>query len=178
MVDAKSPFTADHSRRVTLYTDMIAEQLGLAPDHRRWLRRAALLHDLGKLSVSNAILDKPAKLDADEWAKVRAHSWQSERILERIDVFRDIAPITGAHHERLDGKGYPSGLTADQLCLEVRILSVADVFDALSAERPYRAALPIARVFEIMQGDIGTALDGDCVLALQLALARLQSAAA
>ena len=178
VVDAKSPFTADHSRRVTLYTDMIAEQLGFTPGHRRWLRRAALLHDLGKLSVSNAILDKPAKLDAEEWAKVRAHSWHSERILERIAAFRDIAPIAGAHHERLDGKGYPYGLTAEKLSLEVRILSVADVFDALSAERPYRAALPIARVFEIMQSDVGTALDGDCVAALQLALARLQSAAA
>ena len=178
VVDAKSPFTADHSRRVTLYTDMIAEQLGFAADHRRWLRRAALLHDLGKLSVSNAILDKPAKLDPDEWAKVRTHSWHSERILERIAVFHDIAPIAGAHHERLDGKGYPYGLAGPALCLEVRILSVADVFDALSAERPYRAALPIARVFEMMQADIGTALDGECVSALQLALARLQSVAA
>ena len=178
VVDAKSPFTADHSRRVTLYTDMIAEQMQLAPDHRRWLRRAALLHDLGKLSVSNTILDKPAKLDPDEWTKVRAHSWHSERILERIAVFRDIAPIAGAHHERLDGKGYPYGLMAGDIGLEVRILSVADVFDALSAERPYRGALPIARVFEIMTADIGTALDGDCVAALQFALARLQAQAA
>ena len=178
VVDAKSPFTADHSRRVTLYTDLIAEELGFTPDHRRWLRRAALLHDLGKLSVSNTILDKPAKLDPDEWAKIRAHSWHSERILERIAVFRDIAPIAGAHHERLDGKGYPYGLVASDLGLEVRILSVADVFDALSAERPYRPALPIARVFEIMQADIGTALDGECVAALQRALARLQSVAA
>lgn len=178
VVDAKSPFTADHSRRVTLYTDMIAEELGLTTDHRRWLRRAALLHDLGKLSVSNQILDKPAKLDPEEWAKVRAHSWHSERILERIGVFRDIAPIAGQHHERLDGKGYPYALTAEELCLEVRILSVADVFDALSAERPYRAALPIATVFAIMEKDVGTALDGRCVAALQSSLARLQAAAA
>ena len=171
VVDAKSPYTADHSRRVTLYTDMIAEQLGRAADHRRWLRRAALLHDLGKLSVSNSILDKPAKLDAAEWVKVRAHPRQSERILERIGVTRDIAPICGAPHERLDGKGCPNGLTADDLCLKVRILTVADVFDALSAARPYRAALPIARAFEIMQADIGIALDGDCVAALQPAFA-------
>lgn len=177
VVDAKSPFTADHSRRVTLYADMIAEELGFTPDHRRWLRRAALLHDLGKLSVSNRILDKPAKLDADEWASVRAHSWHSERILERIAALRDIAPIAGAHHERLDGKGYPCGLSGEALCLEVRILSVADVFDALSAERPYRAALPITQVFEIMDKDIGTVLDGDCVAALKSGLSRLQSVA-
>jgi HD-GYP domain-containing protein (c-di-GMP phosphodiesterase class II) len=178
VVDAKSPFTADHSRRVTLYTDMIAEELGLAPDHRRWLRRAALLHDLGKLSVSNRILDKPAKLDAAEWASIRAHSWHSERILERTSAFRDIAPIAGHHHERLDGTGYPYGIAAEDLCLEVRILSVADVFDALSAERPYRAALPIAQVFEIMDKDIGTAFDGTCVAALKSGLARLQTQAA
>ena len=177
VVDAKSPFTADHSRRVTLYTDMIAEQMGLPADHRRWLRRAALLHDLGKLSVSNRILDKPSKLDAGEWATVRAHSWHSERILERTSAFRDIAPIAGQHHERLDGKGYPYGLSGDALCLEVRILSVADVFDALSAERPYRGALPIAQVFEIMEQEVGAALDGACVAALRSALARLQAQA-
>ena len=178
VVDAKSPFTADHSRRVALYTDLIAEELGFSPQHRRWLRRAALLHGLGKLSVSNRILDKPAKLDPDEWASVRAHSWHSERILEKISAFRDIAPLAGQHHERLDGKGYPYGLSADALCLEVRILSVADVFDALSAERPYRAALPIAQVFEILDSDAGTALDGACVAALKSGLTRLQTAAA
>lgn len=176
VVDAKSPFTADHSARVTLYADIIAEELGLTQDHRRWFRRAALLHDLGKLAISNQILDKPAKLDADEWLSVKSHPWHSERILERLPAFADIAPIAGAHHERLDGKGYPGGLVADQISLEMRILTVADVFDALSAARPYRDAMPLDQVFGILETDIGTAFDGACVAALQLGIARLQAA--
>ncbi|MBU4531477.1 MAG: HD domain-containing protein [Hoeflea sp.] len=175
VVDAKSPFTADHSNRVTLYTDMIAEEMGLSPDHRRWLRRAALLHDLGKLGVSNQVLDKPGKPDADEWTSIRRHPAQSEAILRRVHAFHDIAPIAAAHHERLDGKGYPYGLKGDEICLEARILTVADVFDALSAERPYRAAMPISRALAILDTDAGTAFDPACIAALKSGLARLNA---
>ena len=173
VVDAKSPYTANHSSRVMFYTDMIAEELGLAPDHRRWLRRAALLHDIGKLAVSNQILDKPGKLDDQEWQSVRSHPWHSERILERVSAFADIAPIAGAHHERLDGEGYPYRLRGDEIVLEVRILTVADVFDALAAERPYRAAMPVAKALAILRQGIGAAFDGDCVGALARGLVRL-----
>jgi HD-GYP domain-containing protein (c-di-GMP phosphodiesterase class II) len=173
VVDAKSPFTANHSSRVMFYADMIAEELDLAPDHRRWLRRAALLHDIGKLAVSNQILDKPGKLDDQEWQSVRSHPWHSERILERVSAFADIAPIAGAHHERLDGEGYPYRLRGDEIVLEVRILTVADVFDALAAERPYRAAMPVARALAILRQGIGAAFDGDCVEALARGLVRL-----
>jgi HD-GYP domain-containing protein (c-di-GMP phosphodiesterase class II) len=178
VVDAKSPYTADHSNRVTLYTDLIAEELGLSDDHRRWLRRAALLHDLGKLGVSNQVLDKPGKLDEAEWAAIRSHSYHSERILERVSAFADIAPVAGAHHERLDGKGYPYGLAGEEICLEARILTVADVFDALSAERPYRAAMPIAQALAILDKDTGTAFDAGCVAALKAGLSRLDAAVA
>ncbi len=178
VVDAKSPYTADHSNRVTLYTDLIAEELGLDEDHRRWLRRAALLHDLGKLGVSNQVLDKPGKLDEAEWAAIRRHSYHSERILERVSAFADIAPVAGAHHERLDGKGYPYGLKGDEICLEARILTVADVFDALSAERPYRPAMPISQALAILDKDTGIAFDADCVAALKAGLARLDAAIA
>ncbi|MCY0093157.1 HD-GYP domain-containing protein [Hoeflea ulvae] len=174
VVDAKSPFTADHSNRVTFYTDMIAEELGLDQAHRRWLRRAALLHDLGKLAVSNQILDKPGKLDAGEWAAIKNHPAQSEAILRHVSAFADIAPIALAHHERLDGKGYPHGLEGDEICLEARILTVADVFDALTAERPYRAAMPIAGALAILDGDSGSAFDPVCIAALKSGLGRLQ----
>ncbi len=177
VVDAKSSFTADHSNRVTLYTDIIAEELDLADDHRRWLRRAAMLHDLGKLAVSNQILDKPGQLTEAEWVVIKSHPGLSQRILERIPVFSDIAAIAGAHHERLDGKGYPCGLAGYDLCLEVRILTVADVFDALSAERPYRPAMPIAKVFEILEKDIGSAFDAQCVAALKTGFLRLNAKA-
>ncbi len=177
VVDAKSSFTADHSRRVTLYADMIAEDLGFDAAHRRWLRRAGLLHDIGKLAVSNQILDKPGKPDPAEWQAIRAHPGHGEVILARVPAFRDIAPLAGSHHERLDGKGYPSGLAGDAICLETRILTVADVFDALSADRPYRPAMPIAAALAILDKDTGTAFDANCVAALKRGLARLTGAA-
>ncbi|EFL88498.1 HD-GYP domain-containing protein [Ahrensia sp. R2A130] len=173
VVDAKSPFTADHSNRVTLYADMISEELGLADNHRRWIRRAALLHDIGKLAVSNQVLDKPGKLDENEWKAVRLHPLISENILKRVPAFADMAQVAGAHHERLDGKGYPHGLAGDDIPLEARILTVADVFDALSAERPYRAAMPIEKALAILDEDTGTAFDGECVTALKRGLERL-----
>lgn len=175
IVDAKSPFTADHSNRVTLYTDMIAEELGLSAPHRRWLRRAALLHDIGKLAVSNQILDKPDKLNDQEWISVRSHPLLSQKILERAAAFADIAPVAGAHHERLDGKGYPYGLAGNEICLEARILTVADVFDALSAERPYRGAMPIAKALAILDKDIDVAFDPACVAALKRGLRKLEA---
>ncbi|NBN76730.1 HD domain-containing protein [Microvirga tunisiensis] len=178
IVDAKSPYTADHSNRVTLYADLIAEEMGLAPAHRRWLRRAALLHDLGKLGVSNQVLDKPGKLDDLEWAQVRSHPLASEKILARVAAFADIAPVAGAHHERLDGKGYPHGLSGEEVCLEARILTLADVFDALTAERPYRGAMPIARALAIIDADAGTAFDPACIAALKSGLKRLDAAVA
>ena len=178
VVDSKSPFTAGHSDRVALFTDMIAEQLGLSPEKRRFLKRAALLHDLGKLGVSNQILDKNGKLTDEEWQSVRRHPAQSQMILSRISAFQELARIAGDHHERLDGKGYPRGIAGDEISLETRIITVADIFDALTAERPYRAAMPVTKALEILRGDVGTAVDGRCFAALEGALARLERAAA
>jgi putative nucleotidyltransferase with HDIG domain len=175
VVDAKSSLTADHSRRVTLYADMIAEELGFDPQHRRRLRRAGLLHDIGKLAVSNRILDKPGKPDEAEWQAIRAHPVHGEAILARVPAFRDIAPLAGGHHERLDGRGYPRGLKGEEICVETRILTAADVFDALSADRPYRPAMPIAEALAILDKDTGAAFDADCVAALKRGLARLTS---
>ena len=107
VVDSKSPYTAGHSERVTVFSDLIAEQLAFAPEQRRWLKRAALLHDIGKLGVSNSILDKAGKLDAAEWAAMKMHAAFTETILSRMSAFSDLARVAGAHHERLDGKGYP-----------------------------------------------------------------------
>jgi HD-GYP domain-containing protein (c-di-GMP phosphodiesterase class II) len=173
VVDSKSPYTSGHSERVTLFTDLIAEQLGLSAGKRRWLKRAALLHDIGKLGVSNSVLDKPGKLDADEWAAMKLHAVYSEQILSRIDAFSDLATIAAAHHERLDGKGYPRGISADRITMETRIITTADIFDALTAERPYRAAMPVSKAFAIMAEDVGTAIDSVCFDALRRAVAKL-----
>jgi HD-GYP domain-containing protein (c-di-GMP phosphodiesterase class II) len=175
VVDSKSPYTSGHSERVTVFTDMIAERLNLSVERRRWLKRAALLHDIGKLGVSNTILDKPGKLDDNEWVAMRMHTVYSEAILSRITAFRDLAPIAAAHHERLDGEGYPRGLRGDQIAFETRIITTADIFDALTADRPYRAAMPIARAMAIMADSVGTAIDGRCFNALQQAVRRLDA---
>lgn len=167
VVDAKSPYTAGHSARVGLYTSLLSEDLGIPEARRRWLKRGALLHDLGKLGVSNSVLDKPGKLDEVEWASVQLHPGYTQRILGRIDVFAELAQVSGAHHERLDGKGYPLGLMGDQIVLETRIITTADIFDAITAERPYRAAVPVDKTLEIMGETVGTAIDADCYASLK-----------
>ena len=172
VVDSKSPFTSGHSARVADYVDALALDLGMAPARRRWLRRGALLHDVGKLGVSNAVLDKPAKLDADEWLSVQQHARHTEAILSRIGAFDELARIASAHHERLDGKGYPRGLMAEQISLETRIITTADIFDAISADRPYRGAVPVDETLAIMAESVGTALDPTCFEALQRVVAR------
>lgn len=173
VVDSKSPYTSGHSARVALYTDMIAEVLGLSAERRRWLKRGALLHDVGKLGVSNAVLDKPGKLDSEEWRAVQMHAAYTEQILSRIEAFAELAKIAGAHHERLDGKGYPRGISADEIALETRIITTADIFDAITAERPYRGAIPIPKALEMMAENVGTAIDASCFEALEQALQRL-----
>jgi len=178
VVDAKSPYTSGHSDRVALFADMIAEQLGLSDERRRWLKRAALLHDIGKLGVSNQILDKPGKPDEEEWAAIRRHPALGETILKRIGAFAELARVAGAHHERLDGKGYPRGLTEASIDLETRIVTTADIFDALTAERPYRGAMPVSKAFAIMDADTGTAIDPTCLAALKRGLKAVEQAAA
>ena len=173
-----SPFTAGHSRRVALFADMIGEELGRSEAQRRFLKRTALLHDIGKLGVSNQILDKPGKPDDEEWAAIRRHPALSEAILFKIGAFRDLSRIAGAHHERLDGKGYPRGLHGAEICEETRILTAADIFDALTADRPYRAAMSVSRALSIMLADLGTAIDSRCFHALARAMQKLEQAAA
>jgi HD-GYP domain-containing protein (c-di-GMP phosphodiesterase class II) len=173
VVDSKSPYTSGHSERVALYTDMIAETMGLSPERRRWLKRGALLHDVGKLGVSNSVLDKAGKLDIEEWAEVKLHASYTETILGRIGAFAELAKVAAAHHERLDGGGYPRGLSGDEISLETRIITCADIFDAITAERPYRAAIPVPKTLAIMAETVGTAIDADCFEALKRAIEKL-----
>ncbi len=171
VVDAKSPFTGGHSERVGAIAHAVSLRLGLDAAHARWVRRAALLHDVGKLGVSNTILDKPAKLDAVEWRAMQRHAAYTEEVLGRITAFRVMARVAGAHHERLDGQGYPRGLDSRHIRPETRIITVADIFDALTADRPYRGPMPVERALAIMDADVGTAIDAECLAALKAALA-------
>ena len=171
VIDAKSPYTARHSDGVARFAVLIAERLGFDPGDVRDLRRAGLLHDIGKLGVSSRILDKPGKLDEDEWKQMRRHPELTARILGQVEQLRDLAAMAAAHHERLDGRGYHLGLTAEQLGPAARVLAVADVAEALSADRPYRAGLAPDVVLDIISKDAGTALDADAFVALREAWA-------
>ena len=165
VVDAKSPFTYRHSERVAGFATSIAEYIGLSEAECVRVKRAALLHDIGKLAVPNRILDKPGRLTSAEWEIIRLHPYYSYQILERVPVFGEFAFDASAHHERMDGRGYYRNLRGDQLSLCARILATADKFDALSADRPYRAGMPPDRVCSILSEDLGFDLCPDCVTA-------------
>jgi HD-GYP domain-containing protein (c-di-GMP phosphodiesterase class II) len=166
IIDAKTPFTYQHSTGVADAAVDIGGFFGFGEQDLKRLRRAGLLHDIGKLGVSNSILEKPGKLTAEEFDAVRRHPYFSYEILRRVPAFADFSYDAAAHHERLDGKGYWRGLNAEELSLHARILAVADVFDALRAKRPYRDALPLEKVFSIMVEDTPHALDSACLEAL------------
>lgn len=166
VIDAKSPYTAGHSHRVAALAGEVADGIGIQRNRRRPVRRAALLHDIGKLGVSNAILDKPAALDEGEWRTMRDHASHTREILGRIGVMADLADIAAAHHERLDGTGYPLGLGDAEIERETRIITICDFFDALTADRPYRPAMDSARALDVIENEVGGAIDGDCFDAL------------
>ncbi len=167
VIDAKSSYTFRHSLGVTSAAHAITLRMGMADEMGTMIRRAALLHDIGKLSVPNSILEKPAKLEPHEWDIVRNHPFHTHQILRRIPGFEDLAEIAASHHEKLDGSGYWRGLTGAQMSLPARLLVVSDIYDALAAKRPYRDAMPAEKVFAILESDTPHALDADCVRALK-----------
>jgi HD-GYP domain-containing protein (c-di-GMP phosphodiesterase class II) len=159
IIDAKSPYTFSHSRNVAAYALGIAREMRLDSVIQRRVYRAGLLHDIGKLGVSNSILDKPGPLTASERTAVERHPFFTWEILSRVPAFRDFAWSAALHHERLDGSGYPWHLSGHRLDITARILCVADVYEALTAERPYRAALPWSESSRILAGGRGTEFD-------------------
>jgi HD-GYP domain-containing protein (c-di-GMP phosphodiesterase class II) len=167
VVDAKSPWTYRHSDRVCLIVLGLANALGADVERLRGLRRAALLHDIGKLAISNRILDKPAPLTRAEFARIREHPVITERILSRVPGCEPLAATAGAHHERLDGSGYPRGLSAADLTLPARVLAVADVYEALTSARPYRPARSSREALAIIRDDVPKRLDADVLAALE-----------
>jgi putative nucleotidyltransferase with HDIG domain len=166
VVDAKSSFTYRHSLGVTDAAKRIADELGLPEQRRSLVHRAALLHDIGKLRVPNSILDKPGKLDAAEWQVVQEHPRLTREILSRVGPFEELAVIAGAHHEKLDGSGYPNRLTMRELSIESRIIAVADVYGALTEDRPYRPGMAVEQALAIIAQDVPHKLDADCFEAL------------
>ena len=174
VVDAKSPWTHKHSEGVAAIAVSIARELGFPQDQLRLVRRAGLLHDIGKLGVSNLILDKPGKLTDEEFGAMRKHPEFTLRILDQVTGFADIAEMSGAHHEKLNGRGYHRGIPSGELPITARLLTVADIFEALSAARPYRDAMPTEKVLGNLRGDAGTAICGESFAALEASIQREQ----
>ncbi len=171
-IDAKSPWTAGHSGRVTATSIRIARALGQSRSEIDVLHRGALLHDIGKLGVSMEVLNKPGRLDDDEMAHVMDHPAIGGRILEPISAFADIMPIVTDHHEKWDGTGYPNGLAGEEIDVNSRILAVADTFDAITSDRPYRKGREPAVAAEEIRIHAGTQFDPRVVEAFLVAMGR------
>jgi HD-GYP domain-containing protein (c-di-GMP phosphodiesterase class II) len=167
VIDAKSPWTHEHCDRVCAIATGIGGLLGFDEAEVRELRRASLLHDIGKLSISNRILDKPGPLTEAERTKFEEHPLLTEQILSRVPSFDGLATLASAHHERLDGHGYPRGLAGDELTMSMRVLAVADVYEALVSERPYRPAFTTEVALDLMGKDVPARLDADAFAALR-----------
>lgn len=163
IIDAKSPFTYRHSTRVADVARAVAVQCGVNAAEERRIYRAGLLHDIGKLGVSNTILDKNGPMTAEERTVMERHPRHTLEILERVTAFRPFAWTASLHHEKLDGSGYPFGLSGTAIDLASRILVVSDIYDALTSDRPYRAGMPEQKAMAILESERGVKL---CPVAL------------
>jgi len=167
-IDARDPLTAGHSEKVTEYSLGICDEMGLARDYREMIRVAALLHDYGKLGVPDSILKKPGELTKEEYHIVQTHAQKTKEILEEINfegILSQVPQIAGSHHEKLDGSGYPDGLTGEAIPLGARIIAVADFFEAITAERHYRGPMPVEEALELLNKESEKHFDSKIVAA-------------
>lgn len=164
-LELRLPGSSGHARRVARYSAATARRLGLSPPEVARVRRAAALHDIGKLEVAAAIINKPGPLNAGEYAAVQAHSAAGASMLAELGP--ELAAIVRHHHERFDGGGYPEGLAGEEIPLGARIVAVADTFDALTSTRPYRSAKRRRRALALLAAEAGTQLDPEVVAAFR-----------
>ena len=158
-IESKDHYTQGHCERVAAHACALASASGMDSEHLRWFRMGALLHDVGKIVVPSSILNKPGPLTAEEWATMKRHPQAGVHLLREIEFPWDIRPMVRHHHEHWDGSGYPDGLAGDDIPLSARILCLADVFDALTSSRSYRAGLTVGRALAIMREDRGRIFD-------------------
>jgi putative nucleotidyltransferase with HDIG domain len=160
VVEADDGYTGEHCRDVVALALEVADALALAAARRRNLEFGALLHDVGKIAIPKTIINKPGRLDSAEWAIVKTHTIEGQRMLDRVGGFmRDVGAIVRAHHERWDGGGYPDGLSGEAIPLESRIIACCDTWNAMTTTRSYRAAMPVAAAAAEMRRSAGTQLD-------------------
>jgi HD-GYP domain-containing protein (c-di-GMP phosphodiesterase class II) len=172
-IDAKSPWTKGHSERVMRVAAGIAQDLGLPPARVERVRLAGLLHDIGKIGILEALLEKPVELDEDEFPPIRLHPEKGVAILAPIEQLKDVLPGILYHHEHFDGSGYPQGLAGEEIPLEARIVAVADAFDAMVADRPYREGLKVPEALDELQRCAGTQFDPEVVACFRTKIKRL-----
>lgn len=153
-IEGKDPYTYGHCERLAEYSARLGERLDLPEDQITALRRAGIVHDVGKIAVPDAILLKPGRLTPDEWTIIREHSVVGERICAPLKSFRLVLPIIRHHHEKLDGSGYPDGLRGEAIPITARVLQIVDVYDALTTERPYKKAFSITGALQIMKEEV------------------------
>jgi putative nucleotidyltransferase with HDIG domain len=171
-IDAKDPYTQGHSHRVSDYCVLISRELGLDESLINDIRIGSLLHDIGKIGISDAILLKAGRVTPDEYAVIQKHPQKGVEILSQVKLLEPMLPAIAEHHERLDGSGYPANLTDKEISLMGRIVAVADVFDAMTSQRPYRPALSVPEVLSYLRENAGTLFDSACVQALDKILAK------
>lgn len=153
-IEGKDPYTHGHCERLSEYSIRLGDQLGLPEDQIIALRRAGVVHDIGKIAVPDAILLKPGKLSAEEWTLIHEHPIVGERICAPLKSFRLVLPIIRHHHEKFDGSGYPDGLRKDDIPVTARVLQIVDVYDALTTERPYKPAFSITDALQTMKQEV------------------------
>jgi putative nucleotidyltransferase with HDIG domain len=167
IVETKDPYTAAHQKRVALLAQAIGKKLGLPKETIEALRISGLIHDIGKMSTPSAILSKPGGLNENEFALIKEHPGVGYQILSEVVFPFPVAEIVYQHHERMNGRGYPRGLSGDDIRLEARILGVADVVEAMASHRPYRAAHGIPMALEEIEQQQGALYDREAVMACQ-----------
>jgi HD-GYP domain-containing protein (c-di-GMP phosphodiesterase class II) len=164
-VEMRDQYTGNHTQRVTQYSLMLARELQLPACERNQIQIATPLHDIGKIAINDAILRKPGKLTPEEFAQMQTHGLRGAAILEPIPGLRAMIPIVRNHHERWDGTGYPDYLAGERIPRMARIVAVADAFDAMTSDRPYRLAMPLDKAFAELQSKAGIHFDPECVTA-------------
>jgi HD-GYP domain-containing protein (c-di-GMP phosphodiesterase class II) len=177
-VEMRDQYTGNHTQRVTQYSLMLAHELALPPVEQQHIQIGTPLHDIGKIAIDDAILRKPGKLTAEEYEQMKLHVVKGAAILEPIPGMKAMLPIVRHHHERWDGGGYPDGLAGEHIPRLARIVAVADAFDAMTSDRPYRRALPVEAAFQEMVAKSGTHFDPICVEAFLRLRQRVEHALA
>jgi putative nucleotidyltransferase with HDIG domain len=171
-VDAKDPYTKGHSGRVAQFSVILAREIGLPEEEVDKIRISATLHDVGKIGIEDRVLKKPGVLTNEEFEIMKRHTVMGYEIVRQVKQLNEMLPGIRWHHEALNGRGYPDGVKGDELPLMVRIIAVADTFDAITTDRPYQAGAEFPKALEVLRRHVGTKYDPIVVDALDSALAK------